>query len=144
MLWRMTLARFCTNCGEWFDGAVMVKHCSVPQPVTWQPPAPPMHVYSETLPAEPGYYVYRIWGAVDHCLYVGMVGDKGPRKLSARLAEHRRAKPWWAAVKRIDAADCGDQHEVMAEEAYQISICRPWHNKRRERLPWPDPRWGIF
>lgn len=91
-------------------------------------------VYSDALPTAPGYYVYRLWGAAwseSGCLYVGMVGDNGPRRLSARLAEHKRTKPWWSAVARIDAAEC-DMYNVGHEEALQIARLRPDHNRRTE------------
>jgi len=90
--------------------------------------------YSEDLPTRPGYYVYRLWGRAlseSGCLYVGKVGENGPRRLSARLAEHRRLKSWWAAVERIDAAVC-TLHDVSREEGMQIAALQPDHNLRSE------------
>lgn len=90
--------------------------------------------FSDILPTAPGCYVYRLWGLAlskSGCLYVGMVGENGPRRLSARLAEHKRTKPWWPAVQRIDAAECG-MYDVGHEEALQIAALRPDHNRRTE------------
>ena len=87
-----------------------------------------------------------------------MVGDNGPRLLSARLDEHRCTKTWWPAVRRIDAADCGDHGRVMEEEVFQIAQLRPDFNIRdvngSRRLPdaryeeatgWPagNPDWDA-
>jgi hypothetical protein len=139
--------KFCTVCGEWFDPAVTVLHCARPKavPLPTSPALPygdfgtvwPIperreypehdHDYSEDLPTAPGYYVYRLWGP-GRCLYVGFVGENGPRLLSARLGEHRRTKPWWPQATLIDAADCGHQLEAMAEEIRQIELLRPVHN----------------
>lgn len=90
--------------------------------------------YSGQLPTAPGYYVYRLWGGAfseSGCLYVGMVGESGPRRLSARLAEHKRDKPWWDAVTHVDAGAC-DMYNVAHEEALQIATLRPDHNRRTE------------
>lgn len=84
--------------------------------------------YSEDLPTAAGCYVYRLRDAEDWCLYVGMVGDNGPRRLSARLAEHRRTKKWWPFVARIDAADCESYGDAVSEEVRQIKAFQPYCN----------------
>jgi hypothetical protein len=85
------------------------------------------HDYSEDLPIAPGYYVYRLWGD-GGCLYVGFVGENGPRRLSPRLAEHKRTKPWWPQVALVDAADCGHYSEAAGEEMRQTERLNPDHN----------------
>lgn len=151
------LPRFCSVCGDWFDGAAMVLHCARPAPL----PVPadvgdlvriggqlfplvplaapraetvhehehPEHVYAEDLPAVPGYYVYRLWDAAGWPLYVGRTGDNGPRRLAARLGEHRRTKAWWPDVARIDAAASGPL-DYVTEETMQIGWLTPAHNIR--------------
>jgi hypothetical protein len=148
--------KFCTVCGEWFDGTAMALHCPRPaaEPLPEMPrlphgdygtiwpvpehreqPARHEHVYSATWPTEPGYYVYRLWGDIPFagtgCLYIGMVGENGPRRLSARLAEHKRTKSWRWQVERIDAA-VSTLYDVGHEEALQIAKLRPEHNYRTE------------
>jgi hypothetical protein len=87
--------------------------------------------YSEAIPTEPGYYVYRFWAADETCLYVGRVGDSGPRPPQARLNYHRRNKAWWPDVARIEIAELPDHPAVVAEESRQIQALNPAHNIRR-------------
>jgi hypothetical protein len=157
------LPRFCMGCGEWFDGAASVRHCGdrstdaawplmspTPSPVETRvkelfraPPAPASVTYGETLPTAPGRYVYRLWDTPGGCLYVGMIGDSGPRRLSARLGEHRRTKGWWPQVARIDAAEC-DLFQLHDEEMRQIRRLGPAHNVLIGRLSSPErvERWA--
>lgn len=95
--------------------------------------------YSEDLPSAPGWYCYRLWGADGRCLYVGMVGDNGPRRLRARISEHRKRKPWWGDVCRIDAADCGPWGSAD-EELRQTLALKPIHNVLVGRYRAPDTR----
>lgn len=85
--------------------------------------------YSEVIPTRPGFYVYRLWAADGTCLYVGCVGERRPRRVTQRLNEHRRDKPWWPQVARIDVASLGSSAEVIAEEPVQIAQLEPVHNK---------------
>jgi hypothetical protein len=87
--------------------------------------------YSEEIPTAPGYYVYRFWTADGTCLYVGRVGDSGPRSPQARLNNHRYTKTWWPDVAKIEVAELPDHPAVVAEEAEQIKALRPLHNVRR-------------
>lgn len=80
----------------------------------------------------PGYYVYRLW-AGDECLYVGRVGDAGPRPPQARLNYHRRNKPWWPEVTRTEVAALPDHPAMVAEEEAQIAQLRPRYNVYRTR-----------
>jgi hypothetical protein len=86
--------------------------------------------YGTEIPVAPGYYVYRLW-AGDACLYVGRVGDSGPRAPQPRLNHHRRVKPWWAEVTRIEVAAFPDHPSIVAEEGMQIVTLKPLHNKQR-------------
>ncbi len=83
--------------------------------------------YSETISSRPGFYVYRLW-AGDLPLYVGSVGQRGPRRVTRRLSQHRRTKAWWPQVTRTDVAVCESIGEMVAEETAQISRLRPAHN----------------
>lgn len=98
-----------------------------------------MTEYSETIPTKPGHYVYRLWTADGTCLYVGCVGERSPRKLRDRLSDHKREKPWWPQVARIDAASFAGPLEVIAEEPAQIAQLNPVHNKAHKPKPPPPP-----
>lgn len=87
-----------------------------------RPPA-----YSSEIPRTPGYYVYRLW-AEDICLYVGRVGDSGPRLPRPRFRNHRRTKPWWGQVTRIEVAQLPDHPAMVTEEFRQIYLLQPPHN----------------
>lgn len=125
-------AAACTQCGA----TELVYASGLCDDCKYQPRE---FTYSEDLPTAPGYYVYRLWDADGKCMYVGMVGDNVPRRLSARLGQHRRDKTWWPAVARIDAATCA-QFTVHEEEARQIEALRPYRNRRHElwALPWME------
>lgn len=86
--------------------------------------------YSEAIPTGPGYYVYRLWAPDETCLYVGRVGDSGPRPPQPRLNNHRRQKAWWPDVARIEFAELPDHPAVVAEETRQIWELRPIYNTR--------------
>ncbi len=85
--------------------------------------------YSDIIPTRPGHYVYRLW-ADDVPLYVGCVGERGPRRVTHRLASHKREKPWWPQVTHIDVAAFASIEEVVAEETAQIAALKPVHNKQ--------------
>lgn len=87
--------------------------------------------YSEEIPSAAGYYVYRFWAADDTCLYVGRIGDRGPRSPQPRFRHHRRGQTWWPDVARIEVAEFPDHPAVVAEETGQIDALRPLHNARR-------------
>lgn len=88
-----------------------------------------MAEYSEIIPAEPGYYVYRLWDADGACLYVGRIGDSGPAYVKRRFKQHRYDKPWWPEVARIDIATLVGHSEIITEERHQIHEFHPLHNK---------------
>jgi hypothetical protein len=85
--------------------------------------------YSETIPAAPGHYVYRLWAADGTCLYVGCCGERTPQRVSSRLRDHRRKKQWWPQVARIDVATFGTATGAVTEEPLQIRRLSPAHNK---------------
>jgi excinuclease UvrABC nuclease subunit len=87
------------------------------------------HTYSGTITAAPGFYVYRLWRADGVCLYVGAVGERTPRRVTSRLANHRQ-KPWWPKVARIDVAVLASPGEVIAEEPAQIAALSPLYNQQ--------------
>ena len=89
-----------------------------------------MTVYSETIPTARGHYVYRFWAADGTCVYVGCVGERGPRRLSARFAQHKRQSPWWPQVARIDVAGLASTADVITEERAQIAQLNPVHNRQ--------------
>jgi len=87
--------------------------------------------YTEEIPTAPGYYVYRFWADGGTCLYVGRVGNNGPRPPQPRFRSHRRSKTWWPDVARIEIAELPDHPAIVAEEAGQIEALRPLHNVQR-------------
>ena len=90
-----------------------------------------MAEYSEIIPTKPGFYVYRFWAEDGTCLYVGRVGDSGPRPPQSRFAHHRRMKSWWPDVARIEVAELSAHALIVAEEEAQIKALRPVHNVHR-------------
>ena len=88
--------------------------------------------YSTEIPRTPGYYVYRLW-ADDECLYVGRVGEAGPRPPQPRLNYHRRNRPWWPEVTRTEVTALPDHPAMVAEEESQIALLRPRYNVNRTR-----------
>jgi hypothetical protein len=96
-------------------------------------------VYGELQLPPPGFYVYRLW-AESECLYVGMVGDKGPRLVQDRIREHSKSQSWWPDVTRIEVAECADRKHALKEERAQVRKLKPVHNKRLlPRSPKPGP-----
>ena len=93
-------------------------------------PAASAASYSKVIPRKPGYYVYRLWASDGSSLYVGRVGDSGPRPPQPRFNNHRRKKTWWPEVARIEIAELPDHPAVVAEEAAQIEALHPLHNIR--------------
>jgi hypothetical protein len=89
-----------------------------------------LNEYSTEIPGAPGYYVYRLW-AGGTCLYVGRAGNSGPQRVARRLADHRRNKPWWSEVTRIEVAAFASHDLIVAEEYRQIEARHPVHNKQR-------------
>jgi hypothetical protein len=87
--------------------------------------------YSEEIPTAPGYYVYRFWTDGGTCLYVGRVGDNGPRPPQSRFRHHRINKTWWPDVAKIEIAELPDHPAIVAEEVRQIEALRPVHNIQR-------------
>ena len=61
-----------------------------------------------------GFYVYRAWGA-SSCIYVGLVGNLGPRDPHLRMAEHKSKDRWWADVARVDIAEFADRQDIYPE-----------------------------
>lgn len=99
--------------------------------------------YSETIPTAPGHYVYRLWAADGTCLYVGCCGERTPQRVGSRLRAHKREKPWWPEVTRIDVATFGTAGAVVAEEPAQIKQLSPTYNRQllggaRELAGWAD------
>ena len=87
--------------------------------------------YSEEIPTAVGYYVYRLWAGDGISLYVGRIGDSGPRAPQARLRHHRRTQTWWPDVARIEIAELPEHPAIVIEEAEQIWALRPLHNRQR-------------
>jgi|SRR5208282_3393668 len=87
--------------------------------------------YGEAIPTAVGYYVYRLWAGDGTCLYVGRIGDSGPRAPQPRLGHHRRNKTWWPDVAKIEVAELPDHPAIVAEEVEQIRALRPLHNIQR-------------
>ena len=91
-----------------------------------------MAVYSTVIPTRLGHYVYRLWAADGTCLYVGLTGERGLRRVSTRLRAHQGlggpAKPWWPEVARIEVAALSTAVAAIAEEEAQIIELKPVHN----------------
>lgn len=86
--------------------------------------------YREFIPTDPGFWVYRMWAA-ERCLYVGMVGNLGPRPVQDRIRVHSRTQPWWPHVTHIDVAECDSRQQAFKEERRQLEALEPVHNGRR-------------
>lgn len=86
-------------------------------------------VYSPVIPKHRGRYIYRLWASDGGCLYVGRVGEIDPRFLYMRFAEHRKTKPWWPQVTRIDVLEVSGRDELFDEERVQIQELQPVYNK---------------
>jgi hypothetical protein len=100
----------------------------VPPPGVIQPPSAE---YSEVIPELPGFYVYRLWAADGICLYVGMVGKRGPRRVDQRFSEHEDdRKAWWRQVARIEVRSFAVMEGAEAEERHQIATLMPVWNKQ--------------
>lgn len=151
----MAEPRFCTNCGSWFDGALMVLHCT-----EWQEPpawdeiqrASEHHLWSAMSKVSRAIYRggrrddHGDWAVERPCVEQSVKDREGwvyrlwdaagdllyigmtGRKPAKRLDEHRRTKKWWQQVARIDAVPCRSRNEAAAEEVRQIRALRPKHN----------------
>lgn len=67
--------------------------------------------------------VYTFWAATGECLYVGCTTDF-PR----RMAAHRRERPWWGDVARIEV-DVLPEFEAGVAEIARIQELNPRHNR---------------
>lgn len=83
-----------------------------------------------------GAYVYTLWGSDSVPLYVGCAKD-----LWGRMAQHRRIRPWWADVKRIELAWYADRGEALGVEAHRIFAMRPRFNIAYNPRWWGD--WDL-
>ena len=97
-----------------------------------RPPSSRFDAYGE-IPREPGFYIYEIW-AGEVCLYVGRVGDNGPRSVRYRLSSHAGDKPWWPEVTRISVTSLASHEEIAAEEPRRIRELAPRHNRTYARF----------
>ena len=88
--------------------------------------------YTESIPASPGHYVYRLWAADGTCLYVGVTGIWRPQRVAARLGRHRsaRGRGWLAKMTRIEVASFPNGSDAWVEEKRQIAALQPVYNKR--------------
>ena len=92
---------------------------------------PPSLEYTEIIPELPGFYVYRLWTADGICLYVGMVGKRGPRRVDQRFSEHEDdRKAWWRQVARMEVRSFAIKEGAEAEERHQIATLMPAWNKQ--------------
>lgn len=68
--------------------------------------------------------LYRIWGAADLLLYIGVSNDFG-----RRWKEHAKQQPWWGEMKRLTADEWFDSRGD-AEDAEEAAIKaeHPKHN----------------
>ena len=98
-------------------------------------------VYVPLADQGPGFYVYRAWRA-SNCIYVGLVGNLGPRDPHLRMAEHKSTDRWWADVARIDIAEFAGRQDIYPEELRQIRALRPPRNHDPDwRRIYPQPVW---
>jgi hypothetical protein len=84
--------------------------------------------YKEFGTADPGFYVYLLW-TDEKCVYVGMVGAKGPRRPMDRIREHATQQSWWPEVTRVEITECASRDSAFREERTRIGTLRPVFNK---------------
>lgn len=82
-----------------------------------------MTTYGSAEDADPRF-VYTFWTAVDECLYVGCTVD-----FSRRLVAHKRDRPWWDQVTRIDVDIYPDFTSGATAESERIRRLNPTHNR---------------
>lgn len=70
--------------------------------------------------------LYRVWGADDLLLYIGVSKNFGQR-----WKQHARQQPWWDEMKRLTADEWFEfRSEAEAAEEAAIKAERPKYNKR--------------
>lgn len=74
--------------------------------------------------------LYRFYDAAGRLLYVGITAD-----LPRRLGRHKRDRPWWADVTRVEVAHYPDRENALAAEAEAITDERPLYNVRHNARP---------
>lgn len=80
--------------------------------------------------------LYRMLGAGDELLYVGIAGNPG-----RRFEQHAKSKTWWAEVERVKVEHFPDRASALIAEAAAIQTEAPkfnhMHNNGRA-VPLPD------
>ncbi len=83
--------------------------------------------------------LYRMRDSGGRLLYVGI-----SKRLPERLTEHRKSKPWWSQVARIDIEHFADVSDAIAAEAKAIRSERPlWNVHHARSEPSARPRTRI-
>jgi hypothetical protein len=98
-------------------------------PSSLQPP------HASTLDART-HYLYRLFGATEDLLYVGIAVDPG-----MRLYIHRREKPWWPEVSRSALSTYPTRADAEYREAHAILTEHPRYNLAIPTLARLDALW---
>lgn len=69
------------------------------------------------------HVLYRFYDRTDTLLYVGITMD-----LPKRMGNHRKEKPWWAAVDHITVEHFDNREDALAAEAEAIRTESPLYN----------------
>lgn len=76
----------------------------------------------------PELFLYRIFGADDELLYIGVAWNLG-----YRFATHQR-KPWWPEVRRLTFEVHSDRNAALRAETLAIAEENPKYNILRPKL----------
>lgn len=99
--------------------------------------------FDSNVHSKESYWVYRFWNAAGDCLYVGRVGDNGPKPFTVRLWQHKKKQSWWPEVDRIDAIELPDHASIVDEENRQFWEQRPIHNRRKIKCRHENARRSV-
>lgn len=82
--------------------------------------------------------LYRLYGADDTLLYVGVANDP-----EVRWRQHEREKHWWSLVARSSVAWFERRLEALDAEAEAIRSEKPKHNSTHSTIAAPERRHGA-
>jgi excisionase family DNA binding protein len=74
------------------------------------------------------YVVYRLYDADGTPLYIGST-----KSLASRLDGHRRTKPWWSEVERLETEQFASIDEMREAEQQEIESLNPRYNVKHNR-----------
>lgn len=78
--------------------------------------------------SDESHILYRFYDAADELLYIGITANP-----AARFASHKRMKPWWESVTRIEMERFDSRDVLMDAEKKAIEAENPSWNLARPK-----------